>query len=280
MTKQLIVNADDYGRTPGVSRGIRNAYLQGIVTSTSVMINFPGVAADMLMAKQDCPGLGIGLHLTLTSGVPRLSTEKIPSLVRPDGRFWNLEEFLARRETLHLEQIRAEWQAQLARFYQLAGHMPDHLDAHHHIAYRSLALFELLCSIASEMGIPIRYLGEEELTGLLSWMAQEEQHIVDFPVDEYAGLAGTLRSPQALITTFYDEEATEAILLEILSTLPADGVTELMCHPGYADMLLLDAAAGSIYNRQRERELDILCRKSIKEKIIQEGIQLISFSEL
>jgi predicted glycoside hydrolase/deacetylase ChbG (UPF0249 family) len=73
MTHFLIANADDYALTPGVSKGIRLAFLQGIVTSTTVMMNQPYAAAELPGLLQQCPGLGSGVHLTLTVGQPLLA---------------------------------------------------------------------------------------------------------------------------------------------------------------------------------------------------------------
>ena len=70
MTKRLIVNADDYGHSPGICLGIREAHLQGIVTSTSAMMNRPLTAAELTVAARACPNLGIGVHLVLTTGKP------------------------------------------------------------------------------------------------------------------------------------------------------------------------------------------------------------------
>ena len=64
MTTSLIVNADDYGRTPEVSLGIRQAHLQGLVSTTTAMVNMP-VALDQIRRAQDeCPRLGLGVHET------------------------------------------------------------------------------------------------------------------------------------------------------------------------------------------------------------------------
>jgi len=68
--KKLIVNADDFGRSPGINRGILDAHLNGIVTSTTVMINYPDAAPGLEQALLKAPDLGIGLHLNLTSGRP------------------------------------------------------------------------------------------------------------------------------------------------------------------------------------------------------------------
>lgn len=76
MRKKLIINADDYGHTRSVSLGIRQAHLQGIVTSTTAMMNYPGADDDLRDSVKECPRLGLGLHLVLTSGCPVLPAEK------------------------------------------------------------------------------------------------------------------------------------------------------------------------------------------------------------
>ena len=77
--KRLIVNADDFGRAPGVNQGILDAHTHGIVTSTTVMINYPDAPAGIERAQADAPDLGLGLHLNLTSGPPISAPEDIAS---------------------------------------------------------------------------------------------------------------------------------------------------------------------------------------------------------
>ncbi|HEY3018590.1 MAG TPA: ChbG/HpnK family deacetylase, partial [Solirubrobacteraceae bacterium] len=95
----LIVNADDFGLTAGVSRGIARAHRHGIVTSTSLMVDAPGAAAAARLAREH-PGLDVGLHAD----------------ARPDERDWSGA--LAR---------------QLERFRELMGRGPTHLDSHHDV---------------------------------------------------------------------------------------------------------------------------------------------------
>src|SRR5512135_1195324 len=81
MSKQLIINADDFGRTRGISEGIIRAHKEGIVTSATAMMNMPGVANDLSKAKTEAPTLGLGVHLTFTAGRPLLPTEWVSSLI-------------------------------------------------------------------------------------------------------------------------------------------------------------------------------------------------------
>ena len=66
MSKRLIVNADDYGRTAGVVEGILRAHQRGIVTSTTAMMNMPGIE-DALRRAQSYPELGLGVHLVFSN---------------------------------------------------------------------------------------------------------------------------------------------------------------------------------------------------------------------
>src|SRR4051812_41005171 len=94
--KRLIVNADDYGNTPGLTRGILEAHHKGIVTSTSVMIVSAGVIGDLQQAASEAPNLGLGLHLTFSGAGnrPILPPQEVPSLVDNHGTFYPFEEWL------------------------------------------------------------------------------------------------------------------------------------------------------------------------------------------
>src|SRR5437667_372042 len=78
--RRLVVNADDFGFSAGVNRGILEAHAAGVVSSVSVLVNTPGWpdARDRLRAIGGT--LGVGLHLNLTTGAP-LTTA--PSLTTP-----------------------------------------------------------------------------------------------------------------------------------------------------------------------------------------------------
>lgn len=77
MNRQVIINADDFGLSPAVNRGIIEAYRAGGITSTSMMVNMPGLA-DAVHAARSLPGLGVGLHFNLTYGRPL--SDPAPSL--------------------------------------------------------------------------------------------------------------------------------------------------------------------------------------------------------
>ena len=258
-----------------MARGIRETHRRGIVTSTTAMMNMPGAGQDLQLAHGECPRLGLGVHLVLTSGRPLSSPARVPSLVDGDGRFHKLEPFLARLDSVRVDEVEAEWRAQVGRFRAVAGRLPDHLDSHHHSSYFTEDLFRLMLEFAREYGCAIRLaFAQDAEAGMIGLPAELAGAIAEFAprlTAEYRP-----RVPDAFYASFYDERATRDELIGILDRVP-EGTHELMCHPGHVDAALL---AGSTYARQREAEFAILTDPSLKEEVQARGIQLISFQEL
>jgi predicted glycoside hydrolase/deacetylase ChbG (UPF0249 family) len=280
MNKRLIVNADDYGRTAGVVEGILRAHQQGIVTSTTAMMNMSGIE-DALQRAQSCPDLGLGVHLVFSAWRPLLPPEQIPSLVDDDGAFLNQRAIWGRSETIQRDELRAELTAQIEQFQALTGCLPDHLDCHHFVHSHPL-FFTIYVELAAQWDLPIRtpFPPEEAL----SQAAATVPLIEGLPLSKVRDMmrqdkelvqASGVRHPDHWIGTFYGQEAvTLENLLTILEDL-REGTTELMCHPGLADEQLL---AQSIYGRPREKELELLCHPRVREKLDELGIELVNFS--
>jgi hypothetical protein len=275
MSIQLIVNADDYGRTPGVSSGIRSAHLHGIVTSTTAMMNMPGIESALEKTQIDCPLLGLGVHLVLTAGKPLLSATQVTSLTGGNDHFPTSRGFLDFLPKIDPDQVRVEWNAQIKKFIRLTGKKPDHLDSHHHTSYFTPVLFQIMLELARDFECAIRPPLAEGGTDLpLDLPAEPGKQAMDFiPV-----LLNRFnpRRPENFFSSFYDQSATTGKLLEILSKL-SNGTSEIMCHPGFADPELMD---GSSYNLQREAELKVLKDPSIKSYLQDHNIQLINFARL
>src|SRR5690242_18920412 len=111
--KRLIINSDDYGRSPDISRGIRQAHLNGVVSSTTCMMNIPTTAQDVAVAVQETPKLGMGVHLVLTMGKPILPREAVSSIVDEQGNNRKYVPFLDNIPQLNIAEVKAEWQAQI-----------------------------------------------------------------------------------------------------------------------------------------------------------------------
>lgn len=276
MTVRLIVNADDYGRTAEISRGIREAHTHGVVTSTTCMMNFPTTDADIATALAETPRLGLGVHLVLTSGRPLTPPAQIPSITNAEGGFLSLDKFTANLGQVDAAQAKAEWRAQIEKFVRVAGRKPTHLDSHHHSSYFSEGLFRAMLELAAEYGCAIRLATtlspEGRMDGLPPESAAAATHYAPRLLSEFQP-----RTTDAFFASFYDTLATAEEFTRIIAALPASGIFEVMCHPGYADAALI---AGSVYARQRETELDILTGEAVKAAIQARGIQLVSFAAL
>jgi predicted glycoside hydrolase/deacetylase ChbG (UPF0249 family) len=283
--KQLIVNADDFGRAPGVNRGILAAHHTGIVTSTTVMVNYPDAPAAIEQALSTAPDLGLGLHLNLTSGSPVSPADTIPSLLNGNGEFYHVREWATRFDSLDPDAIRREMTAQVERFVSLARQPPDHLDSHHHATYLHPVALETMFDIANRYNIPMRHARldttyEAARSELIAIMPGVPETFARSLYDQlHAVISQQPRPPfwpARMENGYFAQRATLGDLLLILTNLADGSLTELMCHPGYVD----DALAGSSYLNTREEELGHLTHAATRECIQSEGITLIAFGDL
>ena len=147
--KRLIVNADDYGLTEGVSRAILRAHAQGVVTSTSVLALAPGFAPTVGWLH-DHPDLGTGAHLAAVGeDPPLLSAREVPSLVDRRGRLrlsWRQFLPLAAAGRIDPDDLRRELTAQMEAIVG-AGVVVDHLDTH-----QNLHLWPMVRDVVLDVG--------------------------------------------------------------------------------------------------------------------------------
>ena len=143
MIKKLIINADDFGMCEGNSLGILLAHEQGLVSSTTVMMNMP-YALWVLDKAKAYPDLGIGVHLTLTAGKPLLPGKK--SYTDEEGNFLRPSAYEDGFPDGEPEEVYEEWKAQIEAFITHTGHLPTHLDSHHyvHMEHRQLEVIKRL----------------------------------------------------------------------------------------------------------------------------------------
>lgn len=279
--RTLIVNADDLGMSDAINRGIVAAHHEGIVTSTTAMTNLPHAHRGIALAQGQAPALGIGLHVNLSYGRPVSPPERVSSLVLSDGRFLSLTRGVGLPQHWNRRDIETEVKAQLDRFVAYAGRLPDHLDAHQMVSTLSIPCRAVVLEVAAQYDLPVRrsrttWFGPlerlfprrralpEALAGILDWVPRPWRQ---GPMRDRTPL-----STDGLELRFFGENATVETLLRILGTLP-EGVTELVCHPGYA------SAAGDAY-RHRATELAALTDPRVHAKVATEGIALATFGEL
>jgi hopanoid biosynthesis associated protein HpnK len=286
--KNLIVNADDFGWTEGVNRGIVEAFRNGIVTSTSLLANGLAFASGVATAKS-APGLAVGVHLNLSDGAPVADRESVPNLLNDEGLFTaGPESLLLRRARrgLPLNEVEAEWDAQIQKVRD-AGIAPTHLDGHKHV-HMLPGLFEIALRLAKRHDIgAIRVsLEASSLRAALSAGNKKRAGLVLKQGVQARGLKLLARDAReqaeraGIATADYfcgiaqTGQLTLAGVTQFLKSLP-EGITELMCHPGYADAALQKTATRLQHSRQTE--LDILTNTEIRNLVASQGIRLIDY---
>ena len=150
MIKKLIVNADDFGLSEGVCLGILKAHRDGILTSTTCMMNMENIEKYLEMTKA-YPNLGLGVHLNITVGKPLTKV----SFIDEKGNFKSRDTYKNREAIVLQEELYQEWKAQIEKFIKITGHKPTHLDSHHHV-HLLKSNRDVVLELAYEYDLPIR----------------------------------------------------------------------------------------------------------------------------
>jgi chitin disaccharide deacetylase len=136
MTRVVIVNADDFGRSPGINRGVIEAHERGVVTSASLMVRWPAAEEAATYARSRT-ALSVGLHVDLGEWEYR------------DGGWTPLYSVS--------DDPRDELSRQLACFRDLMGRDPTHIDSHQHV-HRGEPVRSAMIQLALDLGVPAREL--------------------------------------------------------------------------------------------------------------------------
>jgi len=212
---RTIINADDFGISPEVSRDIARCFQAGSISSTTIMANLPHFEHACGLARKNGFSDRIGVHLNLTHGQPLSATMKdlcgeTGQLSMPERRFWASPE-LSRA-------VYAEVSAQLCRVRE-AGIVPTHIDSHEHIIngfpYTRAAL-----RAAREAGVR-----RVRLTRNAFFSGSPLKRLFKWSYNQYLRVAG-------MRTTRYFTDVKPYFLHVGAGGKPLPGTLELMCHPG------------------------------------------------
>ncbi len=275
---RLVVNADDFGMTAEISRGIMRAHRAGIVTSASLLGNCDDLdAARALLA--DAPDLGVGVHLTLIGGRPASDPAAVRSLTDVAGAFFTRSsDFVARwlKNQIDPREVEREFDAQIDRV-RAAGVVPDHLDTHHHLGFLP-AVGQAMEAAARRHGIAgIRTLFEKPT---LSWIAEPTRGLEASVLTGLGWLArrrmGMLRHGPQSWGFVESGRLDEVRILEIIGRIGA-GAHELICHPSETDMAPRDAGGREYRGAQ---EVSALCSERVRSALTRRGINLCRWKDL
>jgi predicted glycoside hydrolase/deacetylase ChbG (UPF0249 family) len=141
MLRYVIVNADDFGQTSGINRGVIETVECGIVTSASLMVRWAAAGEAAAYARRH-PALSVGLHVDLGEWY------------YGHGEWIALYERVDRRNG---DAVESEIQQQLDRCCELLGRTPTHLDSHQHVHWTEPTR-SILTDLAMRLRVPLRHL--------------------------------------------------------------------------------------------------------------------------
>lgn len=287
--KQLIINADGYGFTPGVNDGIVKTLEFGLVTSTSCTPNF-GYMGSANIIQKNFPNVSFGIHFNLSVGPCVSSPGKIRSLLGEDDKFVG-DDLLSRilRGQAKVTEMEIELSAQAALLAD-QGVQISHWDGHQNKHLWPM-YFEAGARVAKRFairGIRTHRRALYTNSGPLGIMQSINYYTMN-PKRIATHIGGYMRTKRAekigfaaadrLITPGYADDSHKSMSrfwFALAKTLP-DGISEVYCHPGFPDDLL---RANAKYVDERAKEVGVLTDMALKSAFAATKIELINFFDL
>lgn len=245
MTK-IIINADDFGYSRAINYGIIDSYLNGILTSTTLMVTMPGFehAVELMQTYPEFP---VGLHLNFTFGSPLSNPQEIPSVLDKENHFIKPKDF---PDNLKYdgEEVYQEAKLQLEKFVTYTRKFPTHLDTHLFASDVYEEVAEAVKRLANEFKIPVR------------------NHATDY-----------FKHIPFITQRTFDAEAGLLYVEKFLEEILQFDCVEIMSHPGYIDSYVLENTS---YNLPRVAEVEFLCSSKFKQKCREKKVEFISYADL
>jgi predicted glycoside hydrolase/deacetylase ChbG (UPF0249 family) len=288
MSSRLIINADDFGLTPGINRAISELHDAGAVTSATLMANGPSFddAVSLALAR---PSLGIGCHIVLVDGTPVSDPASIPTLVGPNRKTFHnsLAAFAlgVLRGSIRHDDIQREALAQIQKL-QRAGLKLTHADTHKHTHLLSRVTRPILRALQDSGIHCIRNPFEPRWAASIGGSTSRSLYVRALGPGRSRFLASQPIALRHILTTTgtigisATGHLNSTTLDALLRSMPS-GTWELVCHPGYNDRNL-DAITTRL-RTHRETELRALLaafNRSSSNPLNLSGLQLIHYGEL
>jgi predicted glycoside hydrolase/deacetylase ChbG (UPF0249 family) len=289
---KLIITADDYTAAECIDNGIEKAIIKGCINCVSVLVNNPVSLEKIKILHSKYPDISIGLHLTLTSGMPLSEPEQVSTLVRSssDSRFMEVEDFDYYR--INLMELENEMEKQIQAFLS-TGIKLDHLSCHHGILNIFEDFFKVYMSLALKYEVPIRnpiLISRQKMNGFRWSIMKREGLSKAFKLIDDVGLVRIIRTsmetkpktiakrmtsysfgkiacPDFFIDTYYGK-GTKCRLKRILKNITKGALSELVVH------LADDSPCNNIINginpdyiKGRQKELKNLLKVDTKKYI-------------
>ena len=288
--RYLIINADGYGFTAGISRAIEECIDFGTVRSLSANVNFKHADGLARLVRKH-PDISVGCHLNPVVGSPILNPEKVPTLVDEHGQFLYRKfrhRFLSGR--IRLAELRAELLAQVEKARDLAGKAFSHLDFHMGL-HKLPVLYGLFLEVAEKSRVG-RVRGYRYLVGMehhfprlrhFMFLAERPIRLPRYLIQQWQwrkAVRRRLATTDHWVGITYLGERPNTITLDnylrMLRNLP-NGFNEFVAHPGYVDD---DLTRWATYLDQRILERKVLLNPEFREAVVSSDIRLAGYRDI
>ncbi|MBC8097527.1 MAG: hopanoid biosynthesis-associated protein HpnK [Akkermansiaceae bacterium] len=271
-SRRLIVNADDFGRSPSINEAVIRAHREGILTSASLMMNELACDEAVELARKN-PRLGVGLHLTLLCGHSAISPVRIPGLVNARGEFSEQPATSGLRYFMNRdlrEQLRMEIHEQFQRF-AATGLELDHVNGNLHMHLHPV-VFRILMDDWDQLGFKRARLTRDrfwintKLDGGRWFYRTSHAVIYQILAARSRGdfLKRDIKHTRHVFGLMQDSHVDERYITKLLPLLPP-GDSELYSHPS------LD---------KFKHEFDALISPRVKDLVKKLGIELVRYQDL
>jgi predicted glycoside hydrolase/deacetylase ChbG (UPF0249 family) len=290
VNRHLIINADGYGFTPGVTRAIDECVNFGTVRSVSANVNFPSAERIRDLVRRN-PDVSVGCHLNPVVGMPVLPPDRVRSLLDENGAF-HYRRFTRRflRGELRLDELRSELAAQIEKTRDLAGAAFSHVDFHMGL-HRLPGLYQIFLETALasgtgrirthryRLGMETRWPRLTHAAHLASAPGRAARYGWNLLLRTKARMRGLAMPDRWVEITRMGRRPGSIGLkpfIRMLRNVPP-GFSEFVTHPAYVDD---DLRRWSTYLEPREEERRVLLDVRFREALGQSGVRLAGYRDI
>lgn len=252
---KLIVRADDYGLTDGVTLGILKGFKMGIITCAGLMTNMPSSKWAAEQIKMN-PQYSFGQDINLVAGSPVSNHRLIPHLVDEVNRFRKSSYYNAQVklgvDPLPYDEVIVEVENQVKKFIELTGKLPHYLNGH---AFRTPNFSRALANVA------------------------DKYQIINMDKVRNSDSLGTFKD-RLYNPPFTTENQllinSEKFVIDHFHELLNHNIAFFNCHPGFVDEELIKYSS---LNIGRVKDLTMVTSRKIRNLIIDNNVELISVKQ-
>lgn len=270
---KVVFNADDLGLHPRIDEGIFRAREEGVLTSATVLVT--GRTARFAIERAGSLGLGLGVHLCLTTHLSPAAEARSVRWLAPGGRFrrdWSELSLAWLSGLIPRDEVQLEFEAQLARARQLGARV-DHLDTHQHL-HLLPGIASIVEELAARENLPVRWPRERPQ---VRWLVRPGPAAKTALLSGLSRLRPTREARRVRAWGVFESgRLTVKRLVRLLEKLP-DGEHEIVSHPGLAPGVVSEDPS---WRYDWEAELEALTSPAVHDVIARRGIEAVSYGQL